>query len=98
MGCFDMDVPDNSTRRFLAPLEFARLSGLSLATVHRYLRSGKLPFFQPNGRRGRILIPIDALKSCNANEKGDHRANEAATEVPDLDAQKLSGPRPKWAR
>ena len=49
-------------RGLLSPKEFSQLSGLSLATVHRYLKAGKLPFLQPGGPRSRVLIPSDALQ------------------------------------
>ena len=44
------------SRHYLSPHEFSGLSGLSLATVRRYLKRGRLPYRQPAGRRGRILI------------------------------------------
>src|SRR5438128_11907 len=82
-------------RLFVAPQEFARLSGLSLATVHRYRRSGKIAFIQPIGQSGRILIPIDAL---SAEVKEEQIAMNVAAESPEQEAPKLSGPSPKWAR
>ena len=47
---------------YLSPLAFSRLSGLSLATIRRYLKSGKLRFFQPGGKRARILIARSAVE------------------------------------
>jgi len=46
---------------YQSPLEFARLNGLSIATVRRYLKSGRLPKAQPGGRGCRVLIPSDAI-------------------------------------
>ena len=89
---------DKLERRFVAPQEFARLSGLSLSTVYRYLKSGKLPFRQPNGRRGRILIAIDAIELARGEDKEQQIASNATPEPPVQEAPKLSGPRPKWAR
>src|SRR5690348_3372943 len=55
-------IPDGTThKRFLSPKEFSELSGLSLATIHRYIKNGKLPYRQPAGPRGRILIPAEVL-------------------------------------
>jgi hypothetical protein len=47
--------------KHVSPQEFSDQSGLSIASVRRYLRGGKLPFVQPGGPRGRVLIPADAL-------------------------------------
>lgn len=93
------------TRRYLSPLEFCQLSGLSLATVHRYLKSGKLPFWQPGGHRTRILIPVDALEALPGGAAGMGPAghSRAAQGSPPISTTTekpapLPGPRPKWTR
>jgi hypothetical protein len=88
-------------RGHLSPKEFSQISGLSLATVHRYLKKGKLPFRQPGGPRGRILIPVDALQSVPAGATGagsDRGATAAREPSPDAAERPaaLPGPRPKW--
>lgn len=91
-------------RTYLSPLEFSQASGLSLATVHRYLRSNKLPHLQPGGRRGRILIPVDALEMASSAapetpSDGPITAPEEPAHIqqPETPAR-LSGPRPRWTR
>ena len=90
-------------RRYLSVQEFKQLSGLSLATIHRYLKSGKLPFRQPAGPRSRVLIPTDALDIlCRSTQPPitPPLATDADL-TPDRDATNdppLSGPRPKWQR
>jgi len=93
------------TRRYLSPLEFCQLSGLSLATVHRYVKDGKLPFCQPGGHRTRILIPADALDALSggAASTGPAGTTSAAkasanTATPGEKPAPLPGPRPKWTR
>jgi hypothetical protein len=80
--------PDQSDRqqvvRFLSPQEFSQLSGLSLATVHRYLKNGKLLYRQPAGRRGRVLIPSNALATLACTTSQPMPADAAATSVPDF--------------
>jgi hypothetical protein len=90
---------DDQSRRYLSPQEFSHLSGLSLATVHRYLRSGKLPYRQPGGRRGRILILADALEAAPGADVGPD-ATTAVTVEPQSPAPvaRLSGPHPRWVR
>jgi len=69
-------------------------SGLSLATLHRLKRAGKIPFFQPAGKGGRILFPPDAIE----------RAGRSATDVPPKvepavnSRQHLSGRMPEWMK
>jgi hypothetical protein len=55
----------------VSPQEFSDPSGLSIASVRRYMRDGKLPFVQPGGPRGRVLIPTDALARLAAHDRGD---------------------------
>jgi hypothetical protein len=93
------------SRHYLSPLEFSQLSGLSLATVHRYLRNGNLPFWQPAGPRSRILVPIDALNTLSGSTPAAQRAIGATVaenrpQVPTASAgpARLPGPRPKWSR
>jgi excisionase family DNA binding protein len=83
-------------RRFLSPGEFSALSGLSLATVHRYLKSGRLPYWQPRGRRGRILIPADALQTLAKDSLQPDP--DPTMPAPCMDTNRLSGPRPRWTQ
>jgi hypothetical protein len=89
---------DDQPRRYLSPQEFSRLSGLSLATVHRYLRSGKLPCRQPGGHRGRILISADALEADSGAGAPDLTSTGPVDAPRPAPATRLSGPRPRWAR
>jgi hypothetical protein len=88
-------------RWYLSPAEFSRRSGLSLATVHRYLKGGKIPFRQPGGPCTRILIPVDALESASAGaiDAGpDLIASQGmdSSLVPAERPAPLPGPKPKW--
>jgi hypothetical protein len=91
-------------QRYLSPQEFSRFSGLSLATVHRYLRRGKVRYLQPAGPRGRILIPIDALELFAAAApapllvEATAGASSAISDSPATTLRRLSGPRPLWTR
>jgi hypothetical protein len=95
---------DSTTpKRFLSPKEFGELSGLSLATIHRYLKMDRLPYRQPAGPRGRILIPAETLAIVAVT--GPPAPQEQATDptfLPTLQttthSPPLSGPRPKWTR
>jgi hypothetical protein len=90
--------------RYLSPQEFGLLSGLSLATVHRYLRDGRLPYCQPGGRRGRILIPLEALEMASGAAPGMAFDTSVSASIPVANTQqpetaaRLPGPRPRWSR
>ena len=89
---------------YLSPHQFADYSGLSLATVRRYLERDKLPKCQPGGPRCRILIPRSALDAClpTTSESGDDAKHSAQT--PKLQSQsktsinspQSSGRKPVW--
>ncbi len=85
----------------LSPEEFARLSGLSLPTIRRYLAAGKLPKFQPGGDRCRIGIPIAALQNLDpapSEADSDEKAekSEKPTKSAPLAGPRRYGPRPRW--
>jgi excisionase family DNA binding protein len=88
-------------RPYVSPAEYAALTGLSPATVRRYLKHGRIPYHQPAGSRGRILIPTDALElltgAAASAVTGSAAAAQAGADGP-ADTPKLPGPRPKWTR
>ena len=92
-------------RRFLSVQEFALLCGLSHATIRRYLKSGRLPFYQPAGPRSRVLIPVDALDIPNQTEPLPITAplprDGESIFIEDrhlASKSQLSGPGPQWMR
>jgi hypothetical protein len=85
-------------RKHLSPAEFVAESGLSLATVHRYLKSGRLPKVQIGGFRCRVLIPREALKLV-----ADALGIDDAGEVANVSSPSKTGPKssnrrrkPRW--
>ncbi|MCE9551920.1 MAG: helix-turn-helix domain-containing protein [Planctomycetes bacterium] len=85
----------------LSPAEFARESGLGIATVRRYVKAGKLPRAQPGGERCRVMIPRSALaavsKACGGNTD-DPRAIAAETAAEAPTNRKPRGPKPRWMK
>ena len=88
--------PDQRQRDHLSPQEFAQQSGLSLSTVHRYLKAGHLPKLQLAGPRGRVLIPRSALASIQEQASVPPVPRPATANKPS--SPKLSGPTPKWLK
>jgi len=77
--------------QLLTVQEFIAKSRLSAATIHRLKDQGKIPYFQPAGKGGRLLFPADAIEQA---------ASEAAkpSSPPDENRPHLSGPPPTWMR
>ncbi|MCH9656147.1 MAG: helix-turn-helix domain-containing protein [Planctomycetes bacterium] len=89
-------LESNSSKRvFLSPEEFAQLSGLSVPTIHRYLKSGRLPFNQPGGHRCRILIHKNALISSGKTPSVNSLPEPSCTKQSQT---KVSGPEPAWKK
>lgn len=84
-----------SDPEFLSPKEFALSNGLSINTVRRYTRSGRLPYIQPGGFRCRILIPRNAL---NSSGKIPSENSPPAPPCARKAQTKASGPEPAWKK
>ena len=64
---------------------------LSRATIWRLKKAGKIPFYQPGGKGGRVKFPANAIESARLSvEPGPAVADD--TRPP----ERLPGPRPKW--
>jgi hypothetical protein len=89
-----------SSPKYLSPQQFSDLSGLSIATVRRYLKAGMLSFVQPAGPRGRILIQSDALAvqttPTDITSTPHFPSTQSCNSNKAADAQRRSGPLPRW--
>jgi hypothetical protein len=85
-------------RLYVSPQEFAGLSGLSLSTVHRYLKSGRIACLQPGGPRSRILIPRTALLQGERFQELDDETSAGSTASSQPGKRPSSGPRPRWMK
>ena len=96
----DSSTGDVANRDYLSPHEFVARSGLSSATVRRYLRDGHLPSAQPGGPRCRVLIPVTVLKSFLAAKQvaGPNGTDRSSTVTKSAYASNkpLPGPTAKW--
>jgi hypothetical protein len=94
-----------SSADFLSPAQFASASGLSPATVARYLAAGLLPKVQPGGPRHRVLIPASVLARLPETDGRQdttavvHANNDdvvASTSQSESNRSRRSGPEPRW--
>jgi hypothetical protein len=83
--------------KHLSVKEFGATHGLSVSTVWRYIRDGKLPFSQPGGRRHRVTIPEDAVLTQREQPETLQTTENNPTESPPP-LKHLSGPKPAWMR
>ncbi len=84
---------EEAERNLLSRAEFAQASGLSLATVDRYLRDGRLQKVQIGGQRARVLIPRSQLFPMTS--PSDHQTN---SETFSHRSAVRRGPMPRWKR
>jgi excisionase family DNA binding protein len=87
-----LDAPPTE---YLSPLEFARLTGLSLSTVHRRIRDKSLPVWQPGGRRTAVRIHRSALTT--SHQPPDPSAVEAPSPAEAAPSPRC-GPQPRWKK
>ena len=82
------DSPDNAS--YIDIDELIARSGMSRATVWRLKRDGKIPFFQPAGKGGRVTFPEDAIERSVSGETAD------SVEGNGHSPERLPGPKPSW--
>lgn len=88
-------VVGNTCRQYLDIGDLSARSGLSTSTIHRLKIQGRIPFYQPGGKGGKLLFPPDAIDKCGqAMPASEPLAAEASTNR----NGHLSGPRPAWLR
>lgn len=86
------------SRRHLSPEQFAQVTGLSVKTVRRRLKAGKLPADQSGGPGTLWLIDYDAFLMRISDDAVASPKSSAATPPVKGSSDKISGPRPKWTR
>ena len=88
-------------RTCLSYEELSVQTGLSLSTLRRRVKEGKLPCIQPGGRRTRIVFPVDVVERLLQHASN---SSETATVPPAPKPARPAanpthhGPRPKWLR
>lgn len=85
---------DNTGTQLLTIKELSVLCRLSLPTLHRLKRDGKIPFYQPAGKGGRLLFPSDAIERATKAVGLPAAHPSGSQEAP----PHLSGPVPSWLK
>jgi hypothetical protein len=82
-------------RAYLTKKELAARSGLSEATIQRYKDGGRIPFFQPGGKGGRVVFPIDAIETAHSLQNSDR--SPASKIGPTVGSTvRIPGRQPRW--
>ena len=86
-------MPENLS--YIDIVELSRRAQLSVPTIHRLKRQGKIPFYQLAGKGGKLLFPPDAIERSSGNPTHDVTSGSGSTPVP---PERLSRPVPVWMR
>src|SRR5262245_50158632 len=74
--------------------ELSARSGLSVTTLRRYARDGKIESLQPGGPGSKLLFRPDALERCTTPPAGI--GPQAAAPQSCSDSKRLPGRKPTW--
>jgi len=85
----DGEVP----KRFVSKKELCAVTGLSPASVERYRRAGKIPYWQPGGPGARVLYLLDAITTVTA---ACAAPVSPPTTISANSSRKRFGRRPSW--
>jgi len=86
----------NNKSMYLDADALAARTGLSLSTIHRLKRHGKIRFYQPGGKGTRILFPPNAIEQIK--ESAEVGPEDILVGAPMPIQKGLSGPRPTWMK
>ncbi|ODA36502.1 helix-turn-helix domain-containing protein [Planctopirus hydrillae] len=78
-----------ATENNLTAKDLAEALDVSLSTVYRLKRDGRLPYFQPGGKRHFVRFPETLLETVT-EATTDTAPRNKITEKP------IPGPKPKW--
>lgn len=87
-----VETPKMATdKAYLDINELSTRTGLSPATLHRLKDRGRIPYYQPSGKGGRLLFPPDAIERISATHE-QSRSDSSETGP----RKHLSGRCPAW--
>jgi len=78
-------------KQYLDIDELSALSGLSVSTLRRYVRQGKITALQPGGPGSRLLFRPDALEGTAIHPAASGNVNPVGSQP-----RRLPGRRPDW--
>jgi excisionase family DNA binding protein len=55
-------------RNYINVVELAERTGLSISTINRLKSRGKISFYQPGGKRTRVLFPLNTVERAVSSQ------------------------------
>jgi len=55
-------------RDYVDIVELAARTRVSMSTINRLKRRGRIPFYQPGGKRTRVLFPLNAIEGVISSQ------------------------------
>lgn len=96
---------NDMSRDGITASELARAYQVAVSTIWRLKRTGRIPFFQPGGKRGIVRFPPNAFEFGYAKAGRDESVLAASEpnvtaddSEPGEQSNHLSGPRPQWMK
>src|SRR4051794_12805110 len=86
--------PHPATPTYLSISQFSARSGLSVPTLRRYVRDGKIKALQPGGRGAKLLFPLNALESLTSVQP--QVLFSTASQLAKQSRRPLAGRAPAW--
>jgi excisionase family DNA binding protein len=84
--------------RYLTIVELAALTTLSVSTIDRLVKDGRLVAHQPGGKRHRKLFSPDAIEQLSRTSPVVTASDPTPINPPVKPSQPLRGPRPDWTK
>jgi hypothetical protein len=88
-----MSAPDRDCD-YVNAEQLSALSNLSVSTIWRLKRDGRIPFYQPAGPGGAARFPRDAIERGASAEPAATKPPRPSENAP----ERLAGPTPKWMK
>lgn len=77
-----MNVSRDESQQLISIQELSKRSGVPIVTLRRWARAGSIPFFQPGGKNGRLLFPVDAIEASYSSDPTSERTTPRAGRRP----------------
>jgi hypothetical protein len=70
-----MNEQPSDNPRYLDIRQLSAMSRFSVTQIRRFVRAGKIPYFQPGGPGGKLLFPPDALEVREIDDAADRSSD-----------------------
>lgn len=68
--------------RLVSIKELSQSANVPVVTLRRWARQGKIPYYQPGGKNGRLFFPADAIQASESTSPASERSTPQAGRTP----------------